>query len=73
MENGTFKRMFQSHLDPDEILTESKWSSIQCNTVQYLALSISLEASSQYLFTNIFIYIYVHQMWKWMLYTFGKY
>ncbi len=34
MGNGTFKRMFQSHLDPDEILTESKQSLIQCNTVQ---------------------------------------
>ncbi len=24
MGNGTFKRTFQSHLDPDEIMTESK-------------------------------------------------
>ncbi len=34
MGNGTFKRTFQSHWDRDEILTESKRSLIQCNTVQ---------------------------------------
>ncbi len=47
MGNGTFKRMFQSHLDPDRI--EMIVDPVQHSAI---ALSVSLKVSSQYLFTE---------------------
>ncbi len=52
MGNSTFKRTFQSHLDPDEIQTESKWSIDQA----FMSFLLSLEAHSQYSITYIYLY-----------------
>ncbi len=58
MVNSTFKRMFQSHLDPDDRIK------MIVDPVQHIAVapSVSLEVSIQYLFIYYMCVIHVIHM-----------
>ncbi len=55
--SSCFKRTFQYHLDPDKILTESKRSLIQCNTVQYPFLFLWRSLVSIYASNKIYMLV----------------